>query len=422
MPKQGEFTVWEDRWQALKQILNQMLANDWPSPTYKSLIACLDAFGESQFSFFKDGFKAGNLWPSALYPMAYILGTTLNQIAYDIGVIQRAAQPREDNNVKMKDTLNKADQLAQLALNLAVDNGLLMESTVISYFNKSAYIRTIPYAPIALVAVPYTSTAVSRDFLATPHEIGHHVYQHSPGLLADLRDRLPLQPDWCSRWQEEIFADVYGCLVAGPVIGLDFQDLLLGNDLEDFMTDDGEHPVEAIRPFAYAKVLDELGFVNAAGALKSRWQKKLKARNNPKSFVPFGGFNSVNLAKARKELESMALAILHYLIKEKRVKPKYYWSEDLVEGEKLSTLYEKFDTWVNQLFNITIPELITKGDEVGILVGGKLTNKRQIGDTQTWIDSLKLQGGYKLPPEAWEPVFSSEGWNVGGPGTGAWPP
>ncbi len=423
MQSSGDSTIWTDRWQALKQIMNQMLNSSLSDPTLHALVACLDAFGESQFQFFHDGFKNGALWPSAQYPAEYVLRTTLNQVAYDIAVIQQAAQQRSGAVGKPAtvSTLTKADQLAQLALNLAVENKLLKESTVVTYFNKSPLIRTIPYAPLALVAVPFTGVIVPRDLLATPHEIGHHIYWHSPGLKADLRDLLPLQPDWLCRWQEEIFADVYGCLVAGPVIGLDFQDILFDHSLEQFMSDDGEHPIEAIRPYAYAKALDKLGFPNASAALNERWKKMLAARNNPESFIPWDAFNPVSLAEARVKLEAFALQILNYLTNTRGVKPRAYWSKDLPSKKSPESLYQKFSTWVKELPEINVPQLREDGDEVGVVVNGKLTNQRHKGDTQTWIDTLKRQKGAKLPPEAWTPVISSDGWNIAGPNED-WPP
>lgn len=411
----SSLSVWEKRWGAYQEILAD-LNNDVPAPTFKALAACLQAFGESQFQFFYNGFRNGRLQPSAQYPVEYVLSTTLNQVGYDIAVIQRAAQQRGSNAKKMTATLQKADQLAQLALNLAIEHKLLPESTVISYFNKSAHIRTIPYAPLALVAVPYTAVAVPRDYLATPHEIGHHVYRHSPGLAAELRTHLPIQPDWLHNWREEIFADVYGCLVAGPVIGLDFQDILFDNDLENFMSDDGEHPVEAIRPFAYVKVLARLGFLNAAKALKKEWQRKLAARNNPESFVPYGEFGSVSLKEAQAKLEAFALQILAYLQDERGIQSQTFWSQDLAEGEALDNLYQKFAIWVNQPLNVTVPELEEKGDEIGVVNGnGKLVNKRRKGETKTWIDALKTTDRYPLPSSGWVAALASEGWNISGP-------
>lgn len=420
MSSSNALSVWEDRWGAYQEILADLSCHVPPS-TFKALVACLQAFGDSQFQFFRDGFCNVNLWPSAQYPVEYVLSTTLNQVGYDIAVIQRAARQHGSRDEKMKIALQKAGQLAQLALNMAIQFKLLPQSTVISYFSKAAHIRTIPYAPLALVAVPYTVTNVPRDYLATPHEIGHHVYRHSPGLLADLHDKLAIQPAWCCRWQEEIFADVFGCLVAGPVVGLDFQDILFDHSLENFISDDGDHPVEAIRPFAYVKVLEKLGFPNAAKALEQEWQRKLAARNSPESFIPYGEVTPVSLVEAREKLEAFALQILAYLWDERKVQPKTFWSQDLAADEALDSLYKKFAKWVSQPLKVTVPELKEEGAEVGVLVNGKLVNKRRKGDTQTWIDGLKQQKGNQLPPEAWTPVISTDGWNVAGPND-TWPP
>jgi hypothetical protein len=414
MNSSSDYPVWDDRWGAYQDVLADLI-DDLPAPTFKALAACLQAFGESQFQFFRDGFRDGKLWPSAQYPTQYVLRTTLDQVGYDISVIDQAAQQRRDGTKKMQETLHKADQLAQLALNLAIDGGLLPQSTVISYFNKSAYVRTIPYAPLALVAVPYTANSVSHDFLATPHEIGHHVYRYSPGLAANLRTCLPIQPDWLHNWREEIFADVYGCLVAGPVIGLDFQDILFDNDLENFMSDDGEHPVEAIRPYAYVAVLAKLGFPNAAKALEKEWQRKFADRNSPESFIPYGEESPVSLAEARKRLEALALQILTYLQDDCRIQPDSFWSQDLDAGEKLNSLYQKFAAWVKQPLGVTVPELKEEGNEVGIWISGQLANRRRKGDTQTWVDAVKRLTNYSLPPMGWLPVLSASGWNTNGP-------
>lgn len=420
MPCSNALSIWEDRWGAYQEILAD-LSNHVPPHTFKALVACLQAFGNSQFQFFRDGFCNGRLWPAAQYPVDYVLSTTLNQVGYDIALIQRAARQHNSSDKRMKTTLHKAAQLTQLALNVAIKFGLLPESTAISYFNKAAHVRTIPYAPLALVAVPYTVTKVPRDYLATPHEVGHHVYKHSPSLLADLRDRLPIQPAWCCRWQEEIFADVFGCLVAGPVVGLDFQDILFAHSLENFISDDSDHPVEAIRPFAYVKLLEKLGFPNAAKALKIEWERKLVARNSPESFIPYGETTPVSLAEARKKLEAFALQMLAYLWDERKVQPKTFWSQDLAEDEALVSLYKKFAEWVSQPLHVAVPDLKVEGDEVGVMVNGQLVNKRRKGETQTWIDGLKRQKGSQLPPEAWTPVISTEGWNVAGPNE-SWPP
>lgn len=406
-------TVWEERWQSLKAIIAKMEKGSPPGKTHAAWLACLKSFGQSQFKFFYEGFRANRLAPSPLYPAEYALRTILDQVAFDIGAIQQSQQTNA--------TLDKAEQLAQLALNLAIDNKLLDASTNVCYFNKSPLVRTIPYAPLAVVGVPFTSTAVSRDFLALPHEIGHHVYQHSPGLIADLRHHLPIQPEWCSRWQEEIFADVFGCLVAGPVIGLDFQDVLLDNDWERFISDDGEHPIDAIRPYIYSKVLDELGYDNAAKALNKRWKAKLATRNSPKTLLLEDGFNAISIKEGRNMAEAFAQDILEFLTSHS-VKTKNAWSQDIASGEDILVLYDRFDTWVKQLKPVTVPPLVTKEGKVGVEMDGQLKNQRKIGDTKTWMDAVKNTPSDHLPREIWVPLLASEGWTTNGPEEDPFPP
>ena len=115
------------------------------------------------------------------------------------------------------------------------------------------------------------------------------------------------------------------------------------------------------------------------------------------------------------------LQLLAYLQDERGIQPQTFWSQDLAEGEALDSLYLKFAEWVSQPLNVTVPELKEKGDTVGVAVGdGPLANKRRKGETQTWIDGLKQLKG-SLPPEAWTPAISTDGWNIAGPDTD-WPP
>jgi hypothetical protein len=140
------------------------------------------------------------------------------------------------------------------------------------------------------------------DFLAVPHEIGHYVFRFGrmPESARNIALDLPPEakiadsaylfraipgraalaelniPPFIQRWAEEIFADMYGCRVAGPFITLDFQDLLLGNyTLEGFSReDDGDHPLPALRPEIYHLTLDSESIPNGpkwASHFRERW-------------------------------------------------------------------------------------------------------------------------------------------------------
>ena len=425
-------SLWEKRWQALEKTMAGMSKRyeDLPNPTYKALVECLQAFGASQFHFFNNGFQQGKLVPSLEYPAEYTLRTTLDQVGDDLSLLERAVDQRTNGSAVMKETLDKADKLAQAAVNLAVEGGLLngQKPAVITYFNKSAEVRMIPYAPIALVGIPFTATEVAQDFLAIPHEVGHYVYRHTLGLAAELDALMPLQPAYQRPWIEEIFADVYSCLVAGPVMGLDFQDLFLDDSLEDFIGDDGNHPVEALRPDLYTGVLTELGFPVAAKALSRRWLEWLEKRGSPSTFVPYGEFGEVAIADARADLEKAAGKVLKRLEKLHKVRqanPAGYWSEELKSGVKVESLYQAFAGRINSPPDVIVPQLQLLDDKVGVVEGNsKPTNVRLIGTTGVWIDWIKQQSSsersHQLPPSLWIPVLVTGGWATRGP-EGGWP-
>ena len=426
-------SVWEKRWQALEKTMERMSKRygRLPNPTYKAVVECLKAFGASQFQFFNNGFQQGRLVPSMEYPAEYTLRTTLDQVGDDLSLIERAVDQRAHGSAAMKETLDKADRLAQEAINLAVEGGLLNghKPTVITYFNKSAEVRMIPYAPVALVGVPFTAMAVAQDFLAIPHEVGHYVYRHTLGLAAELDALMPLQPAYQRPWMEEIFADVYGCLVAGPVMGLDFQDLFLDDSLEDFVGDDGDHPVEALRPDLYTSVLTELGFPVAAEALNQRWAERLVKRGSPSTFVPYGEFGEVALDDARAELEKAAGKVLQHLEKVHKVRqsdPAGYWSEELKNGAEVESLYRAFANRASSPPDVIVPQLRDLGDKVGIVEGNsEPTNVRYKGKTGTWIDWMKKpsndNGPYGVSSSIWVPILTGGGWTTKGP-EGGWPP
>jgi hypothetical protein len=134
---------------------------------------------------------------------------------------------------------------------------------------------------------------VSRDMLAIPHEVGHHLYREGqlqlPGgeksISSYLQERFEEAKiwawDWRNDWLEEIFADVYGLLVAGPVMALSFQDLLTDNLPSRFREDTGRHPIPALRPYIQTRILrritDASGdplYPSAPNLLDEEWEEK----------------------------------------------------------------------------------------------------------------------------------------------------
>ncbi len=414
-------TIWQDRWQALEKQLQEMAARYGRSPnlekadTLQALTESLLAFGQDQFSYFWEGFRSGQLLPAMMLPQDHVFRATLDQVAFDMAIIQRIESQRQQP--EHQKTLAQADQLAQAALNVAVDSGLLPQCGVLTYFNKSANIRLIPYAPLALVGVPFSATTTAMDFLAIPHEVGHFVYHHAPGLSAALHARIPLYPNWINRWIEEIFADVYGTLVAGPVIGLSFQHILSDNAQETFVADDGIHPPDAIRPYTYSTVLRQLNCRNAADALDEAWQERLAERHQPTEFQPHNTTHTAALADAQMLLEQTAVDILTYLREKRQVNQPAPWSSDT---DDLATLLEKFGSWLKKPLKVEWYGLTAVDQTIGVVRdGGKPKNLRPKGSTLTWRDWFKTQSRQNpdlpVPAQAWTPIFTSGHWPVKGP-------
>jgi hypothetical protein len=291
-------TVWEERWDALDAVLADMESWDVTGvPSFSTLVHCLRVFGKRHLGFFYGGFgfdgSGRTLQDSPKYPSEYALTVILDQVEYDLEVLRRIAEQRREGTSAMVSGLRDADAMASLALQSVVNSenhGLKgVPSTVITYFHKSPNVRVLPYAPTALVAIPFTCIGTPRDLLAIPHEVGHFVYWRGTdnagkSLRAKLFEAIgevsqdPV-PYWY-RWVEEIFADVYGCLIAGPVMALDFQDLQLQFSQRLFIKDDGAHPVPLLRPAIYTKVLNATGGASETliQDLWGRWASGSRAR------------------------------------------------------------------------------------------------------------------------------------------------
>ena len=299
--------VWQQRWQALKEAIN---ATDAALPTgttpreqtLRCLLKTLQTFGEAQFNYFYSSDS-----PSKQYSREYALSVTLGQVADDLEAIERATHQRVSATPRVRDTLDRADRLAFWALQPAIGRLLKEKTTVLTYFQKSPAIRVIPYAQVALIGIPFTCISNAQDFFAVPHEAGHfvfwqgtvpeggdteaHIYTAMPKRLSDIQERLKL-PKSVLRWTEEIFADVYGALIAGPAIAIDFQDLQLNRTRDEFVEDDGEHPVPVLRPDVYARAIEKISEKDPAlkewpQRLRDRWKVRLSERGYPERFKPY---------------------------------------------------------------------------------------------------------------------------------------
>ncbi len=456
-------SVWEERGHQQMAYLAQLESQYQVSPvpqvagTLYSLVRCLKEFARQQIEFFVSGFRRGVLERCGQFPPETVLSVTLAQIGLDISVIEQVAEQRmrayqlaqTDPDDPFVRALAMGDYLAYAALKLANEAGLLPQpATVLTYYQKSAFVRVIPYAPLALVGIPHSCIGVSRDFLAIPHEIGHYLYRYgrfTRGNGTPIERQLPVAVlpgsanSWTKTWFEEIFADVFGALVAGPVLGMSFQDLQMTHDTEGFYTDDGDHPAPVLRPYIYTNVIREK-YPEWAERLHDSWNTKLAVRestrpaSSTRSFKrknghPFAVAEAItteltgNRLASDKPLDTAVASITQELLR--KMKPAS-WPPNLPTPSAHETapdLYARFDDFVANISAISVPEM--KLDGQNVMVGGEAAGF-VVGETRflNRIDNTRkslASGRAVIPCPEWLHVFSAAGWATKGPdcaGTG----
>lgn len=421
--------IWERRWDALRQNMDDYWSDSSPAPTgqqdgsrletLRDITRCLRIFAERQFRFFYDGFSSSSLERSKEYPPEHALYVTLDQIAHDFDVIQRAIWQRSSGSDKTHETLVTADKLAWLSLQPAIEAGLVQEgSTVFTYFQKSPSIRVIPYAPVAFIGIPFTCTDVPEDYLAIPHEVGHYIFQHGQvgktSIQASL-NHVPKGSSWCSRWIEEIFADVYGCLIGGPVIALDFQDIQLTSSLEQFTRDDGEHPTPVLRPSIYTKATGKRFTPQWGRKLDKHWQQASAHYGDLHEFTLCNGHSkliekavSAGPDLADEPVEPMDIAIVEVLERLVKVKKIDWWHGYLENSTRVDTLYPAFANHLTSLA-ADLPSSLTciELDEL---------YQEWLDEGEAARDNCLSQGksSDEVPP-VWLPVLRAGGWATKGP-------
>ncbi len=379
-----DLSIWKKRWEAIDNAIGIIEARykqgelgSLRFSTIADLLGNLREFASRQFHFFYDGFgarKVFDLHPipqdDATFSMPkYVIGhdivdhvflVTMNQIAEDIAVIQRASEQRDRSALGLtlgrssqQDiffALGETDRLALSvlrALRVFIPNG---DTTAITYFHKSANVRVIPYMPVAMIGLPMTavginsripdekdeeaskeeqtdSSGVIEDLLAIPHEVGHYLYwngeiqgQKFYRLLAAL-----LPPAEVQHWVEEIFADVVSCLVGGPAVTRSFMELLLGSIGARFTSTSDVHPTPALRPYLYFKTLRRMGRLEIADELQKVWEDNLKDRH----IFP----SRTHLYAAYKVVDQVLT-----LVKPEEIEAEWCWSD----AHSYTAIYDNF--------------------------------------------------------------------------------
>ncbi len=226
--------------------------------------------------------------------------TNLNVVLYQAqarlvaewDTIQQALEQRD--LVRYRDRLRHLDQLAQESLSpvLPVDTA----ARAVTYFHKVYDITRFAFSQAPLIGAPYSALHLPESWLAIPHEAGHYIFWNGPANALDFsefRSRLEtavvqrlaasLEMTITNRtgmpifrhigqvfstwlgWLEELFADIYGTLVAGPASGWAMQTSLASRtDDQTLGHDDGEHPSPYLRPFTHVHVLRRMAALEGA--------------------------------------------------------------------------------------------------------------------------------------------------------------
>jgi hypothetical protein len=417
--------VWQKRFDAIDcriETLEATLDSSTPAfcrkETLRQLVQCFREFSRAQFGWFCRGFSNGTLNHFPALPPENALTITLEQISYDLEALQWAVEQRRhatlDPDPNLAWALETADKLGDAALEPARALFDLEGVTVVTCFQKFTEIRMIPYARVALIGLPITCIPcdkegqrqlVARDFLAVPHEVAHYVYWHGKVGQEPLRryiaNRIAPQMEAGSEWLEEIFADLYGCLVAGPPIAQSFQDLQMRVSQERFLSDSGKHPTPLLRPELYQRVLAR-AFGKAgrrwAPVLAGRWDRLRDSRAGHRSAnrrIRHAG-KLRKPGRVRKGLKVAVRELLtlcptgHFAGQWWRQATDWSVSADPADG----TLYEQF---AERLESADLP---TPPDEVECVPYSRLQNEWQAQQTiPSWLHVLQAGGWATKGPE-----------------------
>jgi hypothetical protein len=377
MSQDQELRRWEERWESLSEVMESLRADiDGSSiPERTTLLSLIDGLApkaEEHVTYFLKGFsKKSQLYQlkedrpqqrsQVRFSKDYALSKVLDRIAFDLDVIYLSFKQRSDKSHynPLQITLDLADELALEALHPAKIQGLIGSKTeALTYLQKSFETRVIPYAEVSLIGIPFTSVRLRADLLAIPHEVGHYIFWNGGRIYKKWEKQLDSLREKNRKenfeWTEEIFADVYGCVVAGPVMALDFQDLQLEfagfdpvteiNEFEDGVDED--HPTPILRPRIYTETLKKmkargvtsagLGDLDAiANQLDTRWEMKLQDR----------GYQSVPADDQQAEISKVIDDTLNILEPEKV--PTRFWTNQPIQD--VEELYDQFHPKVEEL-------------------------------------------------------------------------
>lgn len=145
-------------------------------------------------------------------------------------------------------------------------------------------LELLRHLPIPVIGVPWYQVQHLPDSLVIAHEVGHDIladFNLARSIEAALKGRMEnrvegaRQPAWL-QWSEEIFADVFGVLAAGPAyVGalVDFlaTDVSAVSEESRSGPDWGAYPTSYLRVLICLEVASRLGFEEESERLRKEW-------------------------------------------------------------------------------------------------------------------------------------------------------
>lgn len=451
MDENLRLTIWNKRWESTKELIGilKKKAATIGADNYRTkekiitMLEHLEAFADAHYTFFRDGFDSNNVsyefephyfdnakeQKFGKFPLEYVLRQVIQRVYDDIVRIEDVIQQRILHATTPANlVLTTADRLAKNALLLAKETGLVDENlTVLTYFSKGASVRVIPYTSLCLVAVPFTAVDNPEDYLAIPHEIGHYVYNRAyphrdTPLGTELRDVFPQNVKYLDNWKEELFADIYGCLVGGTAMAIDFQNMQFERSEKEFIADNGKHPVPYLRPYVYLATLKAKGYVEEAKALEKIWESTLdeayppETTKRPLEFLTKTGSKAkIDIAKQR--IEAVVSKIYNKYFASSIISPWTTNSENPITdfgnyvngiGTKdVSTQLPEPTAWAAWAKSV-INRIDTSQPDMKHVKAGRSA-------IDAVLEKSKIDGTKKIVKEFWTVLLKGRGWTTEGP-------
>jgi len=426
----------------------------------------LKVFASQQLSFFNNP----ALQTAKDFPLNYIYALIHDQVACDFTVLREAVFQRLASDSRSLQTLNIADHLAEATIHPILgyqapkyvqswgkqqgakqDNSALKtrptlvaaagstpvypeDTIVITYFRKFPSIRLIPYAPVALVGIPFTSIFRPQDLLATPHELGHQVFWRWRALRSVIQTKSDTLPAYAGRWAEEIFADTFGVQAMGPAAALFAQELEASFDSLVFKHDDGEHPVSLLRPYVHAKALGSPK-ARVTQELVRDWTNYRQSRTDADQNFKNSSNKTITVDSSVgkqgvdeygeivpdspvDELVGLCLAQLQAIPQ----KSAPWWQDEL--NGSIDSLFANFSSYLQSLPNEQAIEPLRSDPQIAKRCS--LDSRRIHFEDETWFkvvtDYLKYdpttlagQGANTIEPKDWLPLMDMDAWADKGP-------